>query len=200
MWKAAPFMLTGALAFAAGAHVIPDIPPPPTVCPEPEPVPEPPAPDDWKPAVLWFLDSTDRSAPGSFDAARYQGRGSGPSIDDVLREEGIVSLSPHLYLVSEALVAETLSDPQTLHASARVVPYLREGTHQGYRLSAIRRGSLLYRLGLRNGDVIQQVSDTPLRATSDAFAVYSSAQGTDTVTARILRKGQPTMMLWRLAR
>lgn len=55
---------------------------------------------------------------------------------------------------------------------ARIVPYFKEGQPQGFKLLAVRQGSVYEKLGLQNGDVIQRINGVALDSTEKALEQY----------------------------
>ena len=71
---------------------------------------------------------------------------------------GIRATGEDSYAVPREDVTEALTHLSELSMEARVVPAFREGRPVGFKLFAIRDGSLYSRLGLRNGDVLQRIN------------------------------------------
>lgn len=68
-----------------------------------------------------------------------------------------------------------------------------DGEFDGYRVSAVRRGSLLDRVGLANGDIIHSVDGLPLTSLEEAMAAYqtlSDGSERQTVEVEITRRGE----------
>lgn len=60
--------------------------------------------------------------------------------------------------IQRATIDRLLSD-SNLAAQARLVPYFHSGQPHGYKLYAIRPGSVFAVLGLQNGDVLTTVNN-----------------------------------------
>ena len=73
--------------------------------------------------------------------------------------------------------------------SCSVVPAFRNGQPLGFKLFAIRAGSLPAALGLANGDVVTHVNGLELRSPDDALAVYTQLRGARDLSVRLLRDG-----------
>ena len=72
---------------------------------------------------------------------------------------------------------------------ARIVPNTSGNQMNGFKIFAIKKGSLFEKIGLKNGDVITQVNDTSLKQPDQGFALYQSLQDDEEISIRILRKG-----------
>lgn len=67
----------------------------------------------------------------------------------------------NFYITAEE-VDSHLNDFGTLLNQARMVPYFKNGKHQGFRVKAIDEGSLYEKLGLRNNDILKAVNGETL--------------------------------------
>jgi general secretion pathway protein C len=77
--------------------------------------------------------------------------------------------------------------------AARFVPNTVDNQVNGFKLFAIRPGSLLSRVGLQNNDIVTQVNDTSLKQADQGFAFYQALQDEKEVRIQILRGGNTPM-------
>jgi S1-C subfamily serine protease len=63
------------------------------------------------------------------------------------------------YELPRSLVDAGLLDPMAAVKGARIVPHMTNGTQSGFKLYAIRPGSLAARLGILNGDTLISIDD-----------------------------------------
>jgi len=74
--------------------------------------------------------------------------------------------------------------------AARLVPNTApEGGVNGFKIFAIKGGTLFARIGLQNNDVITQVNETSLRQPEQGFALYQMFQDEKEVRIQLLRNG-----------
>ena len=66
--------------------------------------------------------------------------------------------------IDRALIEEALNDTATLARQARVIPYVRDGVVEGYKLYGLRETSLPALVGFKNGDLVTEVNGQPLAA------------------------------------
>jgi membrane-associated protease RseP (regulator of RpoE activity) len=64
-------------------------------------------------------------------------------------------------------------------------------TPAGARLDAVAEGSVFAKAGLRSGDVVVSVDNTPLKSIDDAADLYVRAAATRAANIQILRAGKP---------
>lgn len=94
------------------------------------------------------------------------------------------------------LPLSVLSDAATF-ASCRVLLHRGpDGEYDGYRLSAIRRGSVADLAGLKNGDIVSAVQDLPLRSMADGTALLEAllADRPSEVRVALRRRGEPVIL------
>ena len=75
--------------------------------------------------------------------------------------------------------------------SARLVPNLSGDSINGFKIFAIKKGTLFNKIGLRNGDIIQKVNDTSLEQAEQGFALYQTFQEDQEIVFNIMRKNKP---------
>lgn len=82
--------------------------------------------------------------------------------------QGVEVISDTEYVVDRSEVDNAMENMSQLFTQIRAVPHFEGGEATGFRLFAIRRGSLFDKIGLKNGDIIRsingQVMNDPTRA------------------------------------
>jgi general secretion pathway protein C len=104
---------------------------------------------------------------------------------------GIHCRAPGRCVVRRALVDRMLADNEELTTAGRLEPSLVDGQPAGLKLSAVRPGSWLDRLGLRSGDTLESVNDYELATPAQALLAYMSLRNQTRFAVRIVRRGQP---------
>jgi type II secretion system protein C len=92
-------------------------------------------------------------------------------------------------VVARAEVDALLDRPQDLVRQARVSPFTTADGLFGQRLTGIRRGSLLDRIGLANGDVVLGVQGIAPGDVSGLLDLLGDLRTTDAVSVTVLRRG-----------
>lgn len=96
-------------------------------------------------------------------------------------------------------VEEAMSDLNSLFKQARAVPYTtQEGVPQGFRLFSIKADSLIDRLGVKNGDIIQRVNGVEMSDPSTAFSLLQDLQGLSQVQVDVMRNHQPITLSYEI--
>ncbi len=87
----------------------------------------------------------------------------------------IQKIGSNKYVVEQAVLDEILSNPEKLYTQVRVTPHKDDnGDIDGYRMTGIRRKSLFYKLGIKNGDIVHSVNGQSLTSLSAAMEAYNS--------------------------
>ena len=103
----------------------------------------------------------------------------------------IVSVSPTEYEVEQKTVDYIKENMGMITNQARVVPSFSGGQQNGFRIYSIRPGSIYSKLGLRNGDVLQEINGMKLDSLRGAQDAYEKLQSATSLSASVLRGGRP---------
>lgn len=88
-----------------------------------------------------------------------------------------------------------LAYPTAYVTSARVVPSVKNGDPDGYKLFAIRPGSLFDRLGLKNGDTVHSINGAPLAEVDDVVSLLVDAKNKKRIfLLDVTRRGKPVQL------
>jgi general secretion pathway protein C len=79
-------------------------------------------------------------------------------------------------------------------AETTLMPALDGGRVAGFTLTRVPENSLLTDAGLRAGDVLTQVNDTPIDSMATLIALWPRLQNESTLRAIVLRNGQPVSL------
>ena len=94
------------------------------------------------------------------------------------------------FSVAEAEITDALGNLPRLLSEARAVPYFRNGQSIGMRLFAIRRGSMYEKLGLKNGDILQEVNGTSVADPSQALKLFEELKSQKSIAVKLERNGE----------
>ncbi len=105
-------------------------------------------------------------------------------------EDGI-SADGDEVVVERSVIDEAIEDIDRLASQIRVVPHRGDdGSVDGYRLSAIRRGTIFDKLGIKNGDIVHEVNGQALTSTAEAMSAYQSLENDDSFSFDITRRNR----------
>jgi len=106
-------------------------------------------------------------------------------------EDGITKEGPNKFIVDQELIDKVMENPEQLYSQVRATPHKGpDGKVDGYRLSGIRRRSLFYKLGIKNGDVVHSVNGKTLDSMSSAMGAYDSLQSSKDFSFEVTRRNK----------
>jgi general secretion pathway protein C len=112
---------------------------------------------------------------------------------------GIQQIAQDSYAIDRREVDHAINNLSELFTQVRAVPYsLQEGVVQGFRLFQIKPDSLIDRIGLKNGDVIQRVNGVEISDPGTAFQLLQDLQGHQQIRVDVLRNQQPTSLSYEI--
>ncbi len=118
---------------------------------------------------------------------------SGEPVDDLQAsiDNGIKKIDDNTYEIDKALVDKVLANPMAVAKGARVVPAVKNGKPDGFKLYAIRPSSVYAKLGLTNGDTLQAINGFELTSADKALEVYTKLREATSLEVEVTRRGKP---------
>ena len=118
---------------------------------------------------------------------------SGEPVDDLQAsiDNGIKKIDENNYEIDKALVDKVLANPMAVAKGARVVPAVKNGQPDGFKLYAIRPSSVYAKLGLTNGDTLQSINGFELTSADKALEVYTKLREATSLEVNVTRRGKP---------
>lgn len=108
---------------------------------------------------------------------------------------GIEQVSENSFVVDRSVLEQHLQDLEGLSRLGRALLHRgADGEFDGYRLSAIRRGTVVEQLGIKNGDIIHAVNGQPLTSVQGAMSAYQNLMNESSFSFEITRRGQRITM------
>lgn len=92
-------------------------------------------------------------------------------------------------ILSRAKLESTLGDLNQVIQQARMVPNFEGGAVNGFKIFAIRPGSIFAELGIKNGDVIQRINGTEINSVEKALPMLQLARDQSQITIDLTRQG-----------
>lgn len=91
-------------------------------------------------------------------------------------------------------IEQAVGDLPKLLSQARAVPYLVNGAMNGFRLDYIAPSSFYEKIGLKYGDVLQQVNGVDIRDPGTMLSLFQQLRNERSVKLDVLRNNQRTAM------
>lgn len=92
--------------------------------------------------------------------------------------------------VSRTDIEKSMQNINTLLSQVRIRPHYKNGEADGLGISRIRPNSIFTKLGLRNGDVVQAIDETPIQSPDDILSLYEKIKSGANISIQINRRGQ----------
>lgn len=106
-------------------------------------------------------------------------------------DNGIKKIDDTNYEIDRSLVDKALANPMAIAKGARVVPSVKDGKADGFKLYAIRANSVYSKLGLSNGDTLNAVNGFDLTSAEKALEVYTKLRDASSLEVTLSRRGKP---------
>ena len=92
-------------------------------------------------------------------------------------------------ILSRTEIDRELQDMGSLLRKALVRPYFNAGVPDGFIISNIRSGSLYQKMGIMNGDIIQEVNNRKIETADDVMGLLSTISAGSSLSVTINRRG-----------
>ena len=112
-------------------------------------------------------------------------------------EDGVEQIGDNKWAVPRSLLDKYIGDLGAASKLGRALLHRGpDGGYDGYRLSAIRRGSLADQLGIKNGDVIHAVNGSSLDSMQAAMGAYNTMQNDSNFCLEVTRRGEKQQLCY----
>lgn len=93
--------------------------------------------------------------------------------------------------IQRSALNRVLTNTTMLARSARIIPSIRNGKPDGFRVVGIRPGSLYSLIGIQDGDLIQAINGLPMTTPEAALEVYTKVRSASHLSISFNRLGKP---------
>jgi general secretion pathway protein C len=112
--------------------------------------------------------------------------------------EDVVQVDDATWRIRRELMQEQFANLGGLAQQARVTPYVVQGETRGFRVTRLKANSLLQKIGLQHGDVLQKVNGNSITSPADALQAYQQLQQAGTVRLEILRRDRASTLTYEI--
>ena len=119
-----------------------------------------------------------------------------PTVDDLDAQidVGIRKLDDTHFEIKRPLLDAILANPMAVAKGARVVPSVKDGKPNGFKLYAIRPSSVYARLGFINSDTLVRINGDDLTSADKALEIYTKVRDAKQLVVEIVRRGTPVTL------
>ncbi|HSH68916.1 MAG TPA: type II secretion system protein GspC, partial [Deferrisomatales bacterium] len=100
----------------------------------------------------------------------------------------IRSVGEDKWLIDSREVEEATANMSRLMTQVRVVPNFTDGQPDGFKVFAIRPGSLFAKIGLQNGDVLKRINGVEIQGPEQAFEAYQRLKDETSIQIDLSRR------------
>jgi general secretion pathway protein C len=104
--------------------------------------------------------------------------------------ERIRKTADNKFVVDRRELEKTVENINEVFTQARAVPFFQDGKTVGFRVFAIKPGSVFEKIGLQNGDVIQRVNGVELTDPTKAISLFTELQNEGHIALDLQRNAQ----------
>lgn len=102
-------------------------------------------------------------------------------------DAGIRRVSDTHHVVGKSLWQRLQADPAPIVRGARIVPSIKNGAPDGFKLHAIRPGSFWHEVGFRDGDTLHTINGHALTTPDKALETYTRLRDADRLEIAVTR-------------
>jgi general secretion pathway protein C len=96
------------------------------------------------------------------------------------------------YIVDQRALNAALDNIGQAMTDARLLPSMKDGKVEGFRVSEVKPAGVFGMIGVKNGDVILRMNDFPIDSPEKAIQSFVSLKGQSRIRLDLIRDGQPT--------
>ncbi len=102
--------------------------------------------------------------------------------------------SPGNYVISQRALNAALDNIGQAMTDARLLPSIKEGKVEGFRVSEVKPAGIFGMVGIKNGDILLSINDFKIDSPEKAIQALAALKGQTGIKLDMLRDGQPTTM------
>ena len=95
------------------------------------------------------------------------------------------------YVIDQRALNATLDNIGQAMTDARLLPSMKDGKVEGFRVSEVRQGGIFSTVGIKNSDVLLKINDFPIDSPEKAIQSLASLKGQSRIKLDLVRDGQP---------
>jgi len=96
------------------------------------------------------------------------------------------------YVIDQRLLNASLDNIGQAMTDARLLPSMKDGKVEGFRVSEVKPQGIFGTIGIKNGDVLLRMNDFPIDSPEKAIQSFASLKGQSRIRLDLIRDGQPT--------
>ena len=100
------------------------------------------------------------------------------------------------YVVDQRALNAALDNIGQAMTDARLLPSVKDGKVEGFRISEVKPAGVFGMVGIKNGDVLQKINDFPIDSPEKAIQSFVTLKGQSRIKLDIVRDGKPSTLTY----
>lgn len=109
------------------------------------------------------------------------------------KAEGVAKVSDNKFAIDQKEIDNALANPELLYTEIRAVPNFENGKVSGMKVLSIKPGSIFSKLGIKRGDILQQINGLDLDV-KQGFQIFSQLKDQKNFNMNVQRDGVKTTL------
>lgn len=106
--------------------------------------------------------------------------------------DGATQTAPGSFIIDQRLLNSALDNISQVMTDARLLPSVKNGKVEGFRVSEVKPSGIFAMIGIKNGDVLHKINDLPVDSPERAIQSLASLKGQNRIKLDLVRDGQPS--------
>jgi len=98
------------------------------------------------------------------------------------------------YVIDQGALNNALDNIGEAMTDARLLPSMKDGKVEGFRVSEVKPTGIFATVGVKNGDVLLRINDFPIDSPDKAIQSFVSLKGQSRIKLDLIRDGQPVTL------
>jgi general secretion pathway protein C len=98
------------------------------------------------------------------------------------------------YVIDQGALNGALDNIGEAMTDARLLPSMKDGKVEGFRVSEVKPSGIFATVGVKNGDVLLRINDFPIDSPDKAIQSFVSLKGQSRIKLDLIRDGQPATL------
>ncbi len=123
-------------------------------------------------------------------SARAEAAAERRTAQQAAADDTVERVTDDKWVIDRREIEQAQANISKLLTQVRVVPNFTNGQPDGFKVFAIRPGSLFAKIGLQNGDVIKRINGVEIQGPDEAFEAYQRLKDETTIQIDLVRQNQ----------
>lgn len=102
------------------------------------------------------------------------------------------STAPGSYLIDQRALNAALDNIGQAMTDARLLPSMKDGKVEGFRVSEVKPAGIFGMVGIKNGDTLMRINDFSIDSPEKAIQALTAMKGQNRIKLDLVRDGKPT--------